>query len=473
MKIIKILSLFFFFSTLIFAQDSLKVQTELDSLAKEDFFKSTVLSLDIYDLTAGDTVYQLNEKKLLNPASNMKIVTTTSALLFLDTLYTFNTSVYYSGLVMDSICYGDLYVVGGGDPDFTSDDLDSLIRSIKDFGINEIRGNIYGDVSLFDSLFWGNGWMWDDDPSTDFPYMTPLIINDAAVKIAYQPSLIGQPATVSLIPNSKYFNLTNTSVTIKEDTSDLTITRDWINRSNDLIVSGTLSHNAKPDTVGINLVHPEKYFLNLTEEALRKNGIAFEGLVDTASLPVYAHHIFTFKRKFGDVIFNLNKTSDNLSAEMTLRALAYKFYGKPATAENGIKVLDSLVTLVGLDPENYRFADGSGVSRYNLVSSELLLSILKYIYKNYPDKYQILYDSFPEAGVDGTLEERMQNSFAINNVHAKTGTLSGVSALSGYLTSKNSHDIVFSIMMENFVVSARVARYFQDKICKILSGANL
>ncbi len=456
------------------AQNTQKaVAVQIDSLLKNDFFKSTQISVEVLDLSANDTVYQKDEKLLLHPASNMKILTTTAGLIWLDTSYTFNTSFYYSGLLMDSVVYGDMYIVGGGDPDFTTSDLDSVILEIKKAGITEIRGNLYGDVSLFDSLFWGNGWMWDDDPSTDFPYMTPLLINDAAIQIAYQPGLIGEPVKYQLIPDTKYFNVTNSSITIEEDTSDFEITRDWINRSNDIFIKGTLSSKAPLDTVAINIVHPEKYFLNLAEEHLRKNGIIFEGLVDTAKLPEFAHPLFTFQRKFGDIITNLNKKSDNLSAEMTLRALAGKYFGKPATAENGLKMLDSLTILTGLDPSNYNFSDGSGVSRYNLISADLLAHVLKYLYQSDTTHYQILYNSFPVAGVDGTLENRMKNTPAYKNVHAKTGTLSGVSSLSGFVKSKNNHNLAFSIIIQNFVSNSKIARYFQDKICEILAGSDL
>ncbi len=449
------------------------VINQIEEILSDDFFESTNISIDIYDLTANKPVYKKNEKLLMHPASNMKILTSTAALLALDSSFTFKTSAYYSGLLMDSICYGDLYIVGGGDPDFTTEDLDSLIKSIKEFGISEIRGNLYGDVSLFDSLFWGNGWMWDDDPSTDFPYMTPLIINDAAVKIAYEPNLIDKPVVVKTIPESKFFDIENTSVTIIEDTSDLTITRDWINRNNTIIVKGTLSYKAEPDTVSLNLVHPEKYFLTLTEESLRRNNIAFEGFLDTATMPYFTHPIATFERSLDSVLINLNKESDNLSAEMLLRALAYTYFGKPAKAENGLKLIDSLVIMIGLDPDDYKFADGSGVSRYNLVTTELILEVLKFIYYNYPEKYKLLYESFPVAGVDGTLEKRMTNSTSFNNVHAKTGSLSGVSSLSGYLTTKNNHQLAFSIFIQNFIESSKVPHIIQDKICDILTSSTI
>jgi D-alanyl-D-alanine carboxypeptidase/D-alanyl-D-alanine-endopeptidase (penicillin-binding protein 4) len=156
---------------------------------------------------------------------------------------------------------------------------------------------------------------------------------------------------------------------------------------------------------------------------------------------------------------------------MTLYALADKYSGKPATADSGVQFLNQLVDSVGLEPKDYRFVDGSGVSHYNLVSAELLVSILKYFYKEKPGLFEILYNSFPIAGIDGTLENRTRKTKAENNVHAKTGTLSGVSTLSGYLTNKKKHTIAFSILMQNFVGSASKAKKLQDEICKILVEA--
>ncbi len=169
------------------------------------------------------------------------------------------------------------------------------------------------------------------------------------------------------------------------------------------------------------------------------------------------------------VLTNVNKNSNNLSAEMVLYALAEKKYGRPATSENGIKVINDLITLIGHDPEKFRIVDGSGVSHYNLISAELILNFLKYIYKSEPEVFSRLWETLPIAGIDGTLGKRMTNSSAFNNVRAKTGTLSGVNALSGYVTAANGNQIAFSILIQNHVNMTSKARQFQDEICKILA----
>ncbi len=148
----------------------------------------------------------------------------------------------------------EIFILSGVfDPDFTSEDLDTMIIKLKEEGINKITGNIYADVSNMDSLFWGQGWMWDDDPSYNFPYMTPLIINDVSMYVTVEPTKIGEAAKITTIPESKYFKYSNNITTVDNDTTELIISRDWINRSDSLILEGGVFVGAEPDTIMINL----------------------------------------------------------------------------------------------------------------------------------------------------------------------------------------------------------------------------
>ena len=467
----KIILLFLLVSTLILSQDKEILKSKIDSLYNDDYFNSTEMSVEAYDLTAKENLYQRNSNLLMHPASNMKILTTAAGLIFLGPKYNFTTSLCYTGYIADSIIYGDLYAVGGLDPDFTTKDLDSMVVQLKNLGVKEIFGNIYGDVSMDDSLFWGNGWMWDDDPSTDAPYMTALNINTNAiqVKVDYK----NKTPEVTLIPDTKYVDVKFISFAgDTENDKPVIIDRDWINRKNTILIKRDTTINI-PDNYEtsetVNVWQPEFYFLTLLKESLSRHGIKFNGIMEIKTLPQNSTKACSHQWEYDSVIVNLNKVSYNLGAEMTLRAMGEKYFGKPASAKKGLKIIDSLITLCGLDSKVYRIVDGSGVSHYNLVSAHLLLSVLKYMYQDHPDLYKILYDSFPIGGADGTLDERMIDTNAQNNVHAKTGSLSGVSTLSGYVKAKNGHQIVFSIMMQNFVGKAKPARDYQDKICDILA----
>jgi serine-type D-Ala-D-Ala carboxypeptidase/endopeptidase (penicillin-binding protein 4) len=434
------------------------IKSKLDNIIKDKFFDNCLISLQVEDLTDNKTIYKKNEKMLLHPASNMKILTSAAALLYLGPDYEFKTYLYYDGFTSNDTLFGNIYVVGGCDPDFVTQDLNSFVDVIKSLNVSVINGNIYGDVSFKDSLYWGKGWMWDDDPSSDAPYLSALNINDNCVEINYD----SKEKLASINPHTNYVDIKRI-----ECDEELIIDRNWLARKNEILIKG--KDDDKNYSVKVNVLNPELYFLKVFSEVLDSNQVKVLGYYETKRLNGDELLLSSFSRKYSDVIVNLNKESDNLSAEMTLLALAEKFNGKPANAKNGINVIDKMIELVGLNPDDYRIVDGSGVSHYNVVTTELLSAILKYFYDERPDLYVLLYNSFPIAGVDGTLEKRMLNTVAENNVHAKTGTITGVSALSGYLTSKKNHTLSFSIIIQNYIGSSVNAKSFEDKICKILS----
>ena len=445
------------------------LQKKINKVLSDPFFTSSQIGIDVFDLNTRKTLYSKNEKLLFRPASNLKILTSAAGLLFLGSDYEFTTKLFRTGYIQNSTLFGDLYIVGGFDPLFSTDDIDTLIIGLKQAGVKNITGNIYADVSAKDSLIWGSGWMWDDDPSGDAPYLSSLNINENVVKVAYSPSQVGFPVKVTLIPQSNFYSFKNLAVTSIIDSPKIIIDRDWVDRKNSIIISGNLIYSAEPDTEEINIFDPPKYFLSLFKQKLFESHILFNGAMDTLTLSKDANLIGLYKRPYSEVLPKMNKESDNLDAEMTLYSLADKYFSEPATADSGVIMIDSLITLAGFDPADYRIVDGSGVSHYNLISSELILGILKYLYYQQPEIFQQFYDSLPIAGVDGTLKKRMTHFPAKNNLHAKTGTISGVSCLSGYVKARNGHNIAFSIMVQNYVTKAKVAESFVDDICDLLA----
>lgn len=447
-----------FLTVLIISAYPQSLKTKLDKVLKDKFFETCLVSIQVEDLTENKILFKKNEKMLLRPASNMKVITSTAGLLYLGPDYEFKTDLFYDGFVSNDTLYGNIFVVGGCDPDFVTQDLYTFVDAIKSLNVSVINGNIIGDVSFKDSLYWGKGWMWDDDPSSDAPYLSALNINDNCVEVSYD----SKEKLYTANPKTKYVDVKRI-----ENDIELFIDRNWLERKNEILIVG--KDDKKSYITKVNVLNPELYFLKIFSEVLDSNNVTILGRIESHKISEIAVYLNSVVRKYSDVIINLNKESDNLSAEMTLLALAEKYYGKPATAKNGINVVEKMIEEIGLNPGDYRLVDGSGVSHYNVVSAELLVKILKYVFNQKPELYEILYNSFPIAGIDGTLEYRMKNSLAEKNVHAKTGTLSGVSTLSGYLTTKKNHTIVFSILMQNYVGSSSNAKEFQDEICKILS----
>ncbi len=472
--IYKSILIIIFFSFNLLAQSGLNVlKNDLDKIINDKFFEQSQIAIEIFDLTEGKSLYSHNNKLLLHPASNMKLLTSAAGLVFLGPEYEFTTTLYFNGVAEGVTLFGDLYIVGGLDPDLSSSDLDALVQAVNSFEKRFVIENIYADISIKDSLYWGSGWMWDDHPDPGVPLLSALNINDNAIEVFVTGDKVGLRGIVSLNPETKYVQVENLSVTVPSNVpNDLNITRDWYNNKNTIIIEGTVRRgeiiDSSEHTEKLNLLEPEKYFLTLFKELLEKEKIFSYGELDIKTLPDGSIYLAERNHSLVNVLTNLNKESDNLNAEMILYALALKDSSAPAVAKNGIEIIKNLIDSVGLDPDDYSLADGSGVSRYNLVSTELLIELLKYMY-NHSDFYPY-YNSLSIAGVDGTLEKRMKNTKAENNVHAKTGTLAGVSSLSGYVSANNGNLITFSIMMQNFVENESVARSFQDKICELLAN---
>lgn len=459
----------FFFNLNLFAQTYVvQVKKKLDILLNDDFFNTALIAVDAYDLTAKTKIYQKNERYLLHPASTAKLITSIAGYKYLGKDFRFITSLFHTGEIKDSVCYGDIYVVGGFDPNLVTQDLDSLALLIRKFGINSFTGNLYGDVSMMDSVYWGEGWMWDDNPSQDAPHLSPLVVNDAGIKVKYEPKGYGNPLDISLIPYTKYFSVINNSII--GDSLNFSISRAWMSNSNNIIVQGTFPSYGVGGVEKLNIYNPHKYFLFLLSESLDRNKIRFGGYTDTSTYPPEAKYIGSISHSLSEIAKDLNKKSKNLSAELLLRALAYSLNGKPATAKNGIKVINKMLFEIGFTKNDFLLVDGSGLSHYNLVSARLLTELLTDLFINKKDLFSELYKTLPIAGIDGTLELRMKNGNAYNNVRAKTGTLRGVGCLAGYVTAKNGHQIAFSILIQNYIENTRKARSFQDQICEILSS---
>ena len=459
-----------------FAQpDVPELAFKINEVLTDTFFNRCNIAIDIYDLTDQKYLFQKNENLLLTPASNQKILTTAAAARFLGTYFRFETKLFHTGIIDSGVLYGDLYVVGGFDPMFKYSDLDTLLKPLNELGINKITGKVFGDVSFKDSLYWGKGWMWDDNPDPTAVYLSSLNINENSVKVFVEGKVIDSSAVVNLDVPDGYFKIINNSITIKDgkDNDEFEVTRDWLNNPKNILLKGPVplgkQYDEEESTEKLNVQNPEDYFLFLVTQKLDERGIQCEGKYELAKLPENSVYLNSVYRPIDSVIVYTNKESDNLGAEMLLYALALNDSAELATRKNGLEEVNRFIDSLGFNSENFSVADGSGVSRYNLLSAELILGCLKYLYYRNPGIFNLIYSSFPVGGIDGTLEKRFIDTKVFNNIHAKTGTLSGVSTLSGYITSANQHMLAFSIMLENYVEKSKYARKFIDRICELLA----
>ncbi|NDV65734.1 D-alanyl-D-alanine carboxypeptidase/D-alanyl-D-alanine-endopeptidase [Bacteroides sp. 224] len=458
--------LFLLFGVLPSAWGQRSLTERLDSLINAKLPKGSDVGVSVYDLTGKAELYSYRADKLSRPASNMKLLTAITALARLNYNEPFRTEVWYKGTVKQDTLAGDLYVVGGFDPEFGNEAMDSLVSRVRAFPFSVIEGNIYGDISMKDSLYWGSGWAWDDTPSSFQPYMTPLMFHKGMVTVTALPGEKGDTAVILCEPESSFYTLVNKTKSKSYDAGKFAVSRNWLEGKDDIIVSGNVQNR---NTGEVNVSSSQNFFMHVFTERLRKQGVEIPGTYTYAEFAedTLSACITHWDTSLQQVVRKVLKDSDNLGAEALLCRLAVHATGKKKVSwEEGLSVVKNQIKRVGHEPDGYRIADGSGLSNYNCISPQLLVDFLKYAYSN-TALFQRLYKALPISGIDGTLQYRMRGSKAYKKVHAKTGTVTGISSLAGYLKTSNGHDIAFAIMNQN-QMKAKDARTLQDLICEML-----
>jgi D-alanyl-D-alanine carboxypeptidase/D-alanyl-D-alanine-endopeptidase (penicillin-binding protein 4) len=327
------------------------------------------------------------------------------------------------------------------------------------------------NVQLFDSLYWGAGWTWDEEPADYGMFLSPLMLNLNTVTVTVTPGLTpGAPPFVSVDPPGPYTPVVNTAVTTADTSArTLRVTRNWMERSNTILVSGTVGIKDRTRHDVLSVWKPELYAGTVFSELLRKYGITTTGRVVLDSSQASAPALFTFEHRMDTVLTFMNKVSDNLTAETMLKMVAARKVGTPGSAENGVHSVYQFLASAGVDTTLIAIVDGSGLSRYDLTSPATTIKLLQKMYADTVN-FPLYLHSLPIAGVDGTIGRRMRGTLAAGNLHAKTGTLSGVTALSGYVKTLNGEWLAFSIMMQHYPGSSRQYRDVQDAIGAILAG---
>lgn len=462
-RILPLLCFMFACQTVMLAQVNLK--SRLDALMDADFLKTSEVGLTVYDLTAGQAIYNYQEQKLYRPASVEKLITGITALSLLGAEHRFETSLYYDGQIQHEELNGNLYVVGGFDPEFADEGMNRLVDKVVESGIKKINGTLYGDVSMTDSIYWGVGWSWDDNPYYFQPYLSPLMFNKGYVEVTARPGQKDSLAQLVYTPASSYYSVCNQTKSKNPSAGKFEVSRNWLENGNKILVKGNVTST---QTDRVNIHTSKDFFMHVFWERLQERGVSTANYTySECPADGSVTYLGTYHHTLPDVLKRAMKNSDNLSAEAMFYHLAVnQSKDKHVSSEDAVKVIESMIKRLGFNPKDYRIADGSGVSLYNYVSPELLLAFLKHAYSN-PENYKPLYESLPIAGVDGTLRNRMKEGKAYNNVRAKTGSVTGINSLAGYAKASNGHLLAF-VMINQGVLKQSEAKAFQDKVCEEL-----
>ncbi|WP_445251472.1 MULTISPECIES: D-alanyl-D-alanine carboxypeptidase/D-alanyl-D-alanine endopeptidase [unclassified Microcoleus] len=438
---------------------------QVDAIANRPEFSRSRWGILIQPLSSTTTLYSRDAQKYFIPASNAKLLTTAAALQKLGADFRIKTSVY-SGE------NGSLYVAGRGDPSIAEAQLKSLAQQLKQRGISQVN-QLIGDDSYFQGSAVNPNWEWEDAQAGYGAPINSLIFNQNAIDLLLSPQAIGQPLKVTFAEPklANQWQLQNNSVTVAQSESEFIEVGREFDRPI-IRVSGQLKVGGEPESAYVAVVNPANNFLQQFQQVLAAEGISVkQALVASASRNLNQELATVESPPLAQLVRETNRESNNVYAEVLLRLLGKVTDKMPQQQEDagemGLKELKTVLTQLGVNPNSYILADGSGLSRHNLISPEALVQTLRFM-ANSPAA-SIYRQSLPIAGENGTLKNRFNNTPSRVILQAKTGTLSGVSALSGYIEVPNYEPLVFSIIVNQSDLSAAKMRSATDEIVLLLN----
>jgi serine-type D-Ala-D-Ala carboxypeptidase/endopeptidase (penicillin-binding protein 4) len=464
----------------VFAADPAKtLRVDLNRIFSDSRLADAQLGAEVFSLDRSEVLYEKNPSKLYMPASNNKILTVAVALIGLGPEYRFKTQILADGPVIDGVLKGNLIIVGFGDPSSSSriEPKDPFLAfrnwavRLKQQGVHKIAGSILGDGGSFEETAYGRGWAWDDLPEGYAAPVSALQFNENLVGLEIAPgSETGGIASIKTEPLTAYFTIESKVVAdAAKKPARIEIIRSRIDDA--AVVRGTIPPGTAAVARAVAVQYPVRYYLSAFKQILNEEGIDVSnceisetrGFQTQSASQLWIHT----SPPLSELIAPIMKMSLNLSAETLVRALALELRAEGSFAR-GKEVVEEILGRMGLGKESYSYADGSGLSRLNLVSADALVRILKFMHQH--PHFRCFYDALAIAGVDGTLAMRMKRTKAENNVHAKTGTFAHASALSGYVRTADGEMLAFSILANNYVASKDAAEYVQDKALARLAG---
>jgi len=435
------------------------------------------------DVQSGSVLAARDADANFVPASNMKLYTTSLALLRLGADHRFRTELRTTGQFQaGQSAIPDLFLVGGGDPNLSGRPLPyqvdahdgdafaglrELAGQLFAQGVREVTGDVTGIAPRYGPELFPPGWTIDD---ASYDYGAPvsgLTLNDNSVAAILRPTANGELADLELKPAPGALIVLNQVVTDASNPTHIEFRRPL--GSNELILYGTLSNTTSEWREEFSVTDPARFAAQALIDVLRERGISVRGearsdyrqavpegpvLASRDSLPL------------GQLIQIINKVSQNLHAEMLLREVAFARTGV-GSLENGTKEREAFLAEAGVTRKGTGFSssDGSGLSRSDLTTPNSTVTLLRYMWAR-PER-DVWLESLPVGAWDGSLEHRFRGLAGSQRVHAKTGSLSHVNALSGYLQTKTHRTLAFSMMVNGTLAPESAVRDFIDRLCAL------
>lgn len=389
------------------------------------------ISVSLKNVQTGETVYELNAEKLVPPASTLKLVTLAASADTLGANYYFTTTIYKS-------TNNDLYIKLGADPYLSSNDLKTLLTAAKEKNVLAPK-NIYIDASILDNTDWGEGWQWDDDLNILMPRFSAYNLDGNLLGVLVSPTVKGAPAEI----NTKvFYPVTFMNLAVTGNENNITFERNNSIAPDMISVKGTIS---KSEGFAIPVNNLKRYFCLRLEDAIRDVKMEYYGNITEKKLPAdNVYVIASIKHPLIMAEKDILLKSSNLAAETVFKTAGGKYSKGTGTIKSAIEMFEAYCKKIGVNPENIKIVDGSGVSKNNLMSADFMTDFLT-AQATQPNFVQ-MQKMMATAG-EGTLTDRML--YFKDNLRAKTGTLSDISAIAGYITSRNGTLYAFDIMIND------------------------
>ncbi|GHB11144.1 D-alanyl-D-alanine carboxypeptidase DacC [Streptomyces chryseus] len=455
------------------------IKGAIDTILTDARLDGAAASVVVADAATGETLYQRDGSDRLMPASNTKLPTSAAAMAVLGPDYRYRTDALATGTRRGSVLRGDLYLRGTGDPTALAADYDALARQVAASGIRRVTGRLVADDTRFDTQRLGRSWAADDESSY---YSAPISALTVAPDTDYDAGSViveaspgaepGAEPTLRLTPRTDYVDLDVRATTVPAG-RPRTLTVEREHGSNTVVVTGEIPVGAAPAKEWVSVWEPTGYAAAVFADALNSHGVRVTGPTRLGrptpkdAKPLATHTSMPLK----ELVRPFMKLSNNMHAEALTKTIGYETTGD-GTWSAGLAGISAYLKKEGVDTATLRQVDGSGLSRMNTIPAAQLAKLLLAVRTApwYADWYASLPVACdPDRAIGGTLRSRMCKTPAALNARAKTGTLTGASGLSGYVTDAGGRELVFSIVLNNHLAAS--VKSVEDAIVTTLASS--
>lgn len=428
----------------------------------------------VQDPKTGNVLFEKRSKDLFYPASNTKILTSIAALKFFGSDFQYQTSLNASlENIKDNVLNDNLHIIFRGDPSLSSQDLYNLLSQLKAKGIKHIKGNIIIDDTAFEGPAYAPGWTWDSIPWYYSAPITSIILNENKVRYKldkpqnlYDRIKITQDdKNLPLLP----FKSDITAVTFDESEHECRLNAKI--RNNEIELDGCWPMDKTPTVIELALDNPKKLTSELIADDLKKLSITLTGKIQFGKAPKDIP-VLAIKRSppLKQLLVKVLSDSNNIYTESLTKALGLVYLGEGSFQTGTRAIQEILSNDLKINLIKLPLSDGSGQSRYNLISPFIIMQLLHHMY--HEPNFAVFYNALSVNGKQGSLLARLNTAPLTGKIIAKTGSATGTSALSGYFTAQNGKEYIFSLLINHSDKSYYALKAFEDKLCKLFIEEN-